>query len=272
MVQCIDPFIIIPLGHYEVMRLRRAMDIEIALTPRADGMPLQRWLYAEIRAAILSGRLMPGSRLPATRDLALRLKISRGTVLAVYEQLGAEGYIRSLTGRGSDDADRVIYCGTFSKLLFPSLRMAYAVLPDQLIVPFTAALSLTYRHLPLIVQTTLHEFISEGHFGRHVRRMRLLYAERAQALRQAADAHLAGLLEIPKITMGLDTPAFLPSESDDKYIAQLAAQAGIESRPLSVYAGAHTAPPGLLLGFAAVSPTEINAGARILARVLEAVI
>jgi GntR family transcriptional regulator/MocR family aminotransferase len=167
-----------------------------------------------------------------------------------------------------DDAGRVIYCGTFSKLLFPSLRMAYAVLPDQLIAPFTAALSLTYRHLPLIVQTTLHEFISDGHFGRHVRRMRLLYAERAKALRQAADAHLTGLIEIPKITMGLDTPAFLPPESNDKQVAHLAAQAGIESRPLSVYAGTHTAPPGLLLGFAAVNPKEIEFGTRTLARVL----
>ena len=81
--------------------MRQAADIEIALTPRPNGMPLQRWLYEEIRTAILSGRLMPGSRLPATRDLALRLKISRGTVLVVYEQLGAEGYIRSSTGQGS---------------------------------------------------------------------------------------------------------------------------------------------------------------------------
>jgi GntR family transcriptional regulator/MocR family aminotransferase len=89
------------LGHYEVLYIRQAADIEIALTPRPDGMPLQRRLYGEIHTAILSGRLIPGSRLPATRDLALRLKISRGTVLVVYEQLCAEGYIRSATGRGS---------------------------------------------------------------------------------------------------------------------------------------------------------------------------
>lgn len=81
--------------------MRQAADIEIALTPRPGGIPLQRWLYAEIRAAILSGRLMPGSRLPASRDLARRLKIARGTVLAVYAQLDAEGYLRGATGRGS---------------------------------------------------------------------------------------------------------------------------------------------------------------------------
>ena len=94
-----------------------------------------------------------------------------------------------------DEAGRVIYCGTFSKLLFPSLRISYAVLPDQLIAPFTAALSLTFRHVALIAQTTLHEFIAEGHFGRHVRRMRLLYAERAQALGETAGtAYLAVML------------------------------------------------------------------------------
>lgn len=81
--------------------MRQAADIEMALKPRPDGIPLQQWLYDEIRTAILSGRLMPGSRLPATRDLAIRLKISRGTVLAVYAQLGAEGYIQGATGKGS---------------------------------------------------------------------------------------------------------------------------------------------------------------------------
>lgn len=87
--------------------------------------------------------------------------------------------------------------------------------------------------------------------------------------RLSLDAHLKGLLEIPSITMGLDTPAFLPPGSNDQLIAQLAAQTGIESRPLSVYAGAHPSPPGLLLGFAAVRPEEIVSGAQTLARVLQ---
>jgi len=502
--------------------MRRAADIEIALAPRPEGMTLQRWLYDEIRTAILSGRLVSGARLPATRDLALRLNISRGTVLSVYDQLGAEGYIRGATGRGSfiapelpdlppralapgggaaasmgenatdatretpvarlsarggrltmtpfsvagrpfparafrtnqpdvaafpielwtriaasrsrrlrpelltdgdvrgyeplreaiagylrssrgiacradqvvlvgsvqqildvsarllldpgeavwvedpgypgahavfaaagakvvdipvdangmdvafargqapdarlayvtagrqapmgsvlaldrrlallawarrhdaivieddydseyryegaplsamkslDEAGRVIYCGTFSKLLFPSLRISYAVLPDPLIEPFAAALSLTARFPALTAQVTLHEFIAEGHLGRHVRRMRLLYAERAQAMRQAAHEYLEGLLEVPEITMGLDTPTFLSAEWNDRDVARLAARAGIESIPLSLYARTHSVRPGLLLGFAAIGPAEIASGMRTLARVLDA--
>jgi len=167
-----------------------------------------------------------------------------------------------------DYAGQVIYCGTFSKLLFPSLRIAYAVLPDSLVEPFTAALSLTCRHASLFSQAVLHEFIAEGHFGRHVRRMRLLYAERARAFRAAVDAHLSGLLYIPPITTGLDTPAFLPPGSNDMLVSQLAAEAGIESRPLSFYTVRRPVPPGLLLGFAAVSPQEIASGVQTLASVL----
>ncbi len=501
--------------------MRRAKDIEIALKPRPEGMQLQRWLYEEIRASILAGRLAPGARLPATRDLARQHTLSRGTVTSVFTQLEAEGYLVGAVGKGSfvapelpdrrletrrppkvarsdkvgmatrqikqeialstrgkllartpfkierlayparafrssqpdvsefpfdlwariaarqsrltprsmlatgdacgykplreaiaehlrsargiacsadnvfiansvqqildlsarllldpgdevwmedpgypgarmvleaagakvvgvpvdsgginvaagrasapdarlayvtagrqsplgpplaldrrlallawadeagaivieddydseyrfegsplaamkslDDSGRVIYASTFSKLLFPSLRMAYAVLPDQLVEPFSAAMSLTCRHATLAQQTVLHEFIAEGHFGRHIRRMRMIYAERAQALRSAADTHLAGLLYLPTITTGLDTPAFLPEGTDDALVARLAADAGVEVRPLSFYAGNNACPSGLLLGFAAVSSEEINVGARTLAQVLEQV-
>ncbi|MBI3561662.1 MAG: PLP-dependent aminotransferase family protein [Gammaproteobacteria bacterium] len=499
--------------------MKRAAEIEIALKPRPHGMQLQRWLYEEIRAAILTGRLAPGARLPASRDLAKQCKASRGTVLAVFAQLGAEGYLNGAVGRGSfvtselpdqrpgaaiatqadlsnkvdlvtglnrqnitlsargrllsrtpfkieglahparafrpsqpdvsefpfatwariaarqsrlaprsllasgdacgfrplraaiaehlraargivcsadnvliassvqqvldlsarllldpgdevwmedpgylgarmvleatganvvgvpvdsggmkvaagrasapnarlayvtagrqsplgyplaldrrlallawadeagatvieddydseyrfegsplaamkslDDSGRVIYAGTFSKLLFPSLRLAYAVLPGQLVEPFSAAMSLTCRYATLAPQTVLHEFIAEGHFGRHVRRMRVIYGERAQALRSAADMHLAGLLHLPTITTGLDAPAFLAEASDDARVTRLAAEAGVEVRPLSFYAGKNTCPSGLVLGFAAVSSEEIEAGARTLAQVLE---
>ncbi|MEM5385789.1 PLP-dependent aminotransferase family protein [Paraburkholderia phymatum] len=510
--------------------MRRATEIDIALNARPDGMPLQRWLYGELRAAILDGRLAPGARLPATRDLAARHRVSRGTVLGVFAQLAAEGYLSGAVGRGSfvaselpdvrlesapvsvsasasanaravrraasvgpsadggstagiglsargrllarsmfavegrsfpsrafrpsqpdlqafpfalwarvaarrsrqsnrsmladgeaqgyaplreaiaahvrvtrgiacsadhiaivgsvqqvldlsarlwldpgdtvwledpgypgarllfeaagariaavpvdtngidvaagrqlapharlayvtagrqaplgpalslerrlalldwahthralvieddydseyrfegrplaalkslDNADHVIYCGTFSKLLFPALRIAYAVLPERLVEPFVAALSLTSRHVPLDQQATLHAFIAEGHAGRHVRRMRELYGERAGALREAARRHWTGLLALPPIVAGLDAPAFLPPGADDALAARLAAAAGIETRALSSYSVQREAPAGLVLGFAGIGVQEIDAGARTLARVLQ---
>ena len=224
-------------------------------------------------AYVTAGRQSPlGSVLALDRRLALLDWAHRHNAIVIEDDYDSEYRFEgaSLAAMKSlDTAGRVIYCGTFSKLLFPALRLSYAVLPNQLVAPFTAALSLTCRHVALIAQTTLHEFIDEGHFGRHVRRMRLLYAERAQTLRQAGDAHLAGLLDIPEITMGLDTPAFLPDGRDDKEVAHLAARAGIESIPLSAYARTHPVQPGLLLGFAAVGPAEIESGVRTLARVLK---
>lgn len=503
--------------------MRRASGIDLALNVRPQGMPLQRWLYGELRAAILDGRLGPGARLPATRELAVRHGVSRGTVLGVFAQLAAEGYLSGAVGRGSfvaselpdgrfesapvatataaaaaprarrqaggrgndgiglsargrllarsafavdgrsfpsrafrpsqpdlesfpfalwarvaarrsrlsnrsiladgeaqgyrplreaiadhvrvtrgiactadhvaivgsaqqvtdlaarlwldpgdtawledpgypgarlvleaagariaavpvdtngidvaagralapearlayvtagrqaplgpalslerrlalldwahtagalvieddydseyrfegrplaalkslDDAGHVIYCGTFSKLLFPALRIAYAVLPERLVDPFVAAWSLTGRHVPLDQQATLHAFMAEGHAGRHVRRMRELYGERAEALAEAARRHWTGLLALPPIVAGLDAPAFLPAGTDDALAARLAAEAGIETRALSSYAVQRAAPAGLVLGFASVDVDEIDAGARTLARVLQ---
>lgn len=502
--------------------MRRAEQIELALAPRPPGTSLQRWLYDELRSAILAGRLPPGARLPSSRDLAARFALSRGTVLSVFSQLDAEGYLTAATGRGSfvapelpdrridsndrvsvkkqdgrssaqerdgaalahrialssrgrllaqtpfqvtgrgsparafrasqpdldafpfelwarltakrvrrtrrdllgdgdaqgyrplrdaiaayvgmsrgitctadhvvvlgsvqqaidlgarllldpgdtawiedpgypgarivleaagarvvgvpvdaggvdvdwarrhvpdarlayvtagrqaplgpplalerrlsllewardrgaviieDDYDsefrfeghplaamksldhdgHVIYCGTFSKLMFPALRIAYAILPDRLVDPFVAAFSLTARHVPLDPQSVLHEFIADGHFGRHIRRMRMIYGERAEALKMAAARHLSGLLEVPQLVAGLDAAAFLPAGVDDADVARRLAREGIETRPLSLYAIDRPAPAGLVLGFASVGSDTIQSGVIAVARVL----
>ena len=114
----------------------------------------------------------------------------------------------------------------------------------------------------------LHEFIADGHFGRHIRRMRMLYGERAEALEMAADRHLSGLLHVPRIIAGLDAAAFLPPGTDDAEMARCAAREGIETRPLSLYAIDRPAPPGLVLGFASVGSDAIESGVIALARVL----
>lgn len=488
--------------------MRRAEDLELALAPRAPGVPRHSWLYAEIRAAVHAGRLAPGARLPPSRDFARQLGVSRGTVLAALAQLAAEGYLVGAVGKGTfvsaglptmrgrvsrtggpeekakgrlsrrgivlsrspfpicgspqparpfrpnqpdlsafpfalwnriaarrsrlsqramladgdargyrslrraiaghlkysmridcsedrvmivgsvqqaldlsarllldpldevwmedpgypgalqifraagakvvgvpvdrhgmdvdtgmrraprarlayvtagrqsplggtlslerrmillrwaeragacvieddydseyrysgnpiaalkslDTRDRVIYAGSFSKLLFPSLRLAYVVVPDWLGDHFAAALSLTARHMSLLPQAVLHEFIEEGHYGRHIRRMRLAYGERAAALEEAIARRLQGLLSVPPITTGLDAAAFLPPASDDASIARQAIAAGIETRPLSAYAIDAATPSGLVLGFAAFAPAQIETGVDMLARVLE---
>jgi GntR family transcriptional regulator/MocR family aminotransferase len=168
-----------------------------------------------------------------------------------------------------DKSERVIYVGTFSKLLFPSLRLAYIVLPDWLSEPFASALSLTCRHISLLPQVVLHEFMSEGHFGRHIRYMRTLYKERATIFQEVVLSRLAGQVNLSSISAGLDTVAFLHHSMDDRTTCKALVAAGIETRPLSAYKVATDPPAGMVLGFAPFDRTEILAGTEAMARVME---
>jgi len=169
-----------------------------------------------------------------------------------------------------DRSNRVIYMGTFSKLLFPSLRLAYVVVPDWLVDPFASALSLTCRHTPVLMQRVLSLFIAEGHFARHLRQMRLLYGERAEIFQQACQAQLEGLLSVLPITTGLDATAILPAKADDRAVSIALGQKGIEARPISFYSLQQPAPPGLVLGFSAFEAEALRHGVSAMAPVLEA--
>jgi GntR family transcriptional regulator/MocR family aminotransferase len=227
--------------------------------------------------ALASGYVTAGRQAPLGPPLALERRMSllewardRDAVI-IEDDYDSEYRFEGnpLAAMKSLDRDgHVIYCGTFSKLLFPGLRTAYAILPDRFVDPFVAALSLTARHVPLDQQSVLHEFIADGHFGRHIRRMRMLYGERAEALKSAADRRLSGLLNVPRIIAGLDAPVFLRPGIDDADVARRLAREGIETRPLSLYTIDRPAPSGLVLGFASVGSDAIESGVIALARVL----
>ena len=106
--------------------------------------------------------------------------------------------------QGLDREGLVLYAGSFSKVLFPALRLGYLVVPPDLLNHVEAIKSLTCRHAPLAEQVVLSEFITEGHFGRHLRRMREVYAERLSVLLEEARLRLRGLLEISSVEAGLD--------------------------------------------------------------------
>ena len=112
--------------------------------------------------------------------------------------------------QGLDRSGSVLFAGSFSKVLFPSLRLGYLVIPPDLVDYFAAAKSITTRHAQLIDQAVLCDFIAEGHFGRHLRRMRGVYAERLSVLLQSARERLAGLLDISSVEAGLQTVGWLP--------------------------------------------------------------
>jgi GntR family transcriptional regulator/MocR family aminotransferase len=171
--------------------------------------------------------------------------------------------------QGLDRAGVVIFAGSFSDVLFPALRLGYLVVPADMVDIFAAAEAVSTQHPPLIDQAILCDFISEGHFARHVRRMRELYAERLATLLDAAGKHLAGLLEIPPIDAGLRTVGWLQGGITAERAAQAAAEHAVEVIPLGRYAHGRVRKDGLVLGFAAVDSRELRRGVDQLARALE---
>jgi len=171
--------------------------------------------------------------------------------------------------QGFDRNGSVIFAGSFSKVLFPSLRLGYLVIPPDLMTRYAATISLTTRHAPLPEQAVLCDFIIEGHFGRHLRRMREVYAERLSILLESAREKLAGLLEISEIEAGLQTVGWLCEGIHGESAMRAAAVHGVEVFPLSRYTRGRVAREGLQLGFAALDAREIRRGVQDLAIALE---
>jgi GntR family transcriptional regulator / MocR family aminotransferase len=171
--------------------------------------------------------------------------------------------------QGLDRAAVVIFAGSFTDVLFPALRLAYLVVPSDMVDIFAAAESVSTHHPPLIDQAILCDFIREGHFARHVRRMRELYSERLAVLVESARQRLTGLLEIPAVEAGLRTVGWLQGGILAEQAAQAAAEHDVEVLPLSRYAYGRSKRNGLVLGFAAVGAAELRRGVEQLAGVLE---
>lgn len=159
--------------------------------------------------------------------------------------------------QGLDGGGRVIYIGTFSKVLFPALRLGYIVVPPALAGAFAAARALADRSPPGVEQAILADFIEEGHFARHIRRTRARYAERREALVEAARP-LAGRLDVAPATAGMHTVGWLPPGADDRAASRAAAARGISAMPLSAYAARPLARGGLILGYSAFTPEQIR--------------
>ena len=145
--------------------------------------------------------------------------------------------------------------------MFPSLRIAYAVLPPGLVASFVHAVSLTARSVNALTQAVLADFLSEGHFDRYVRRTRKIYASRALAFEHAAAQHWQNLIDVPTAANGLDVVGHLMHLNERAAVAQLKA-AGIHAAPLSRYVHRHNQPPGLVMGFAPFNEEEIERAAQ----------
>jgi GntR family transcriptional regulator/MocR family aminotransferase len=162
----------------------------------------------------------------------------------------------------------VLYVGTFSKTIFPALRLGYLVVPADLLEVFAAARALTDLHSPVIEQAVLAEFIAERHFTRHIRRMRGIYEERQQTLVEEAWKNLRGMLEVAPAKAGMHLIGWLPSGVSDREVSRRAAEAGLKLAPVSAYCINQKLRGGLLLGYTAYDEKHTRQGIKKLARVL----
>lgn len=163
---------------------------------------------------------------------------------------------------------RVLFVGTFSKVLFPALRLGYLVVPPDLVDRAQAVRRVMDICPPRATQALVAAFLAEGHFARHLRRMRAVYAERRQALLDAIERHAGDLLEVVGDPAGMLLVALLRRAQDDVALAHRAEAEGLRTMPLSrSYAGAR-ARHGFILGYGGARPAELAAAVRKLRRLL----
>lgn len=172
--------------------------------------------------------------------------------------------------QGLDPHQRTIYIGTFTKSMFPGLRIAFMVLPPELVAPMTAARTLLDGHSAPIAQLTLARFMEGGHFGAYVRTMRAVYCERRDVLAQLVRKHLADFVEPEVPDGGMQMPCRFIRDIPELEVVGAARRAGIDLLGLTPLHASGSARAGFLMGFAAYAPKELEIAVKNLAVVLRA--
>jgi len=264
-------------GYPRAAAVLRAVGAKLCGVPvDVEGLDLERGLRRWPRPKLVY--VTPAHQFPLGVTMSLRRRLAllewaRKAGVLIFEDDYDSEYRYS--GRpvpalqGLDRAGVVIFGGSFSAVMFPAMRLGYLVVPPDMVDVFAAAQSVSMHHPPLLGQAVLCDFISEGHFARHIRRMREVYAERLGVLLKGAREKLDGLVEISNVEAGLQTIGWLPERSRAENVAAAAAKKNVEVIPLRRYAFGRVRGNGIVLGFAAVEPRELRRGVEELASVLE---
>lgn len=262
-----DPVVVEEPGYPEARRVLSAYGASIATAP-VDGRGLRPDALPETAARLVyvtpSHQFPTGVTLSLERRLRLLEWARRSDALVIEDDYDSEFRyagrpVESL--QGLDRAERVVYLGTFSSVLFPPLRVGYAVLPPRLVGPFVEAKWLADRGTGMLDQQALADFLGEGHFTRHLRRMRRLGRERRDALLGALRRHLGTVASVPAAETG--THVMLPlRDVDDRAAARAAALRGVGVYPARPYYTSSPPQSALLLGYAALAEPAIDEGVR----------
>lgn len=171
--------------------------------------------------------------------------------------------------QGLDKSGRVIYVGTFSKTIFPGLRIGCLVLPSNLVGIFSAAKNLIDVHSPMLEQAVLAEFINEGHFSRHIRRMRTLYQKRQEILLENCEKYLKDFVEIKKADAGMHLVGFLHEHISDSNLFEKGLEKDLKLSPLSNYYTNFPKRNGIIFGYTAFNEKEISNAIKQIAEIFE---
>lgn len=170
--------------------------------------------------------------------------------------------------QGLDEQHRVIYAGTFSKMMFPEFRLGFMVVPEALIEVFSLAKYYTDTRSSYLEQVALAAFIKDGHYARHVRKVRKACYERQQALIVAIETYLSDVLIVQPTDSGIHLVCWLKNDWTEKEFLIKCENVGLAVQPLSRYCQIASQRPAVLFGYAAHTPDEIQANIKKLAKSL----
>jgi len=230
----------------------------------------QLWPMARLACITPSHQFPSGATMPADRRIALIEWAARTGSWIIEDDYDSDfryGSRPLAALQGLDRHQRTIYCGSFSKSMFPTLRLGWLVLPPDLVDPFLAVRRQADMAPSLLPQAAMADFMIEGHFTAHLRRMRQLYGERRAALMDAAERYLPGLARVTAGEAGTHAIAWLTEDKNDLEVSQAAVAHGIAPAALSQNR-CSSGPPGLILGYGNTPAEKMDAAIRALARVL----
>jgi GntR family transcriptional regulator/MocR family aminotransferase len=263
-------------GYPDALKLFQLHQAALTALPVDDeGFPVEKIpKYSQAKFAFVtpSNQFPSGGTMPLERRLALLQWAQEHKALVLEDDY--DGELRYSDHplaalQGLDNDGRVVYLGTFSKVLFPALRLGYVVLPSVLLAPFLQAKQLVDRGAPTLTQAAVADFITEGHFERHLRRLRKAYGRRRAVLVKALQTHLTGKGQYAHDEAGLHVMVYLNKAYDEGEVVRKAAEAGVGIYPGQSYHVRQAPGPSILLGFSGLDEKDIEEGIRRLANVLD---